>query len=403
MARTQAHQTMEEARTALSTRTQDAQAEYLARGTASNPPTEAEFMRAYGQAEGLVRFRALQDVATLGGQMQQIKTLPEADLRRTLVESAPQPGEGFAAGQRNFEILGRAVEQVRKARADDPVKFALTNPAYGIAPLTTFANPQTIASELGARGVAMERIARDYGTPPAVMTEREIEQFGSYLDGLQTADKARVLGQVSAAVGPVGMQSISAGLKDKNSTLAIAGALASRETTAGNSAAKLYLEGKEMLAEKRVKIDAAAETGIRAQIFSKLDGVYLSPRARDAAADATFGIYAKLKSEGSDDVERALRLATGGVMDFNGARIAKPYGWDDGRFRDALKSAVPAGIAAGGDEYIVAGQRVAAQDFARMLPGARLQTFGDGSYLVKAGSDVVRRADGQPFILKVGR
>lgn len=400
MARTMAHQDMEGARTALSLRVQDTQAEYMARGTATNPPTEAEFMRAYGQAEGLVRFRALQDVATLGGQVQQIKTLPEADLRRTLVESAPQPGEGFAERERNHQILIRAVEQVRKARTDDPIKTALANPAYGIKPLGRFEN---VANDLASRGAAMERIARDYATPPRVMTDFEADQFGSYLDSQQPADKARVLGQVSAAVGPVGMQSISAQLKEKNSTLAIAGALASRETTAGNSAAKLYLEGKEMLGEKRAKIDATAETGIKARIFAAVDGVYLSPQARDAAADAAFGIYAKLKTEGSDDVERALRLATGGLMDFNGAKVAKPYGWPDARFSDAIKTAIPAGITAAGGEYLVAGQKVAAQDFARMLPGARLQTYGDGSYLVKAGNDVVRRADGLPFILKVGR
>ena len=38
-----------------------------------------------------------------------------------------------------------------------------------------------------------------------------------------------------------------------------------------------------------------------------------------------------------------------------------------------------------------------------MLPGARLQTFGDGAYLVRAGSDIVRQTDGRPFILTVGR
>jgi hypothetical protein len=199
------------------------------------------------------------------------------------------------------------------------------------------------------------------------------------------------------------MQSISAQLKDKDSTLAIAGALASRQTTAGNSTARLYLEGKEMLAEKRAKIDATAETGIKAQIFSKLDGVYLSPFARDAAADASLGIYAKLKAEGTDDLERAMRLATGGLMDFNGARIAKPYGWDDARFSDAIRTTVPTSVAAAGGEYLAGGQKIGAKELARMLPGARLQTFGDGSYLVRAGSDVVRQMDGRPFILTVGR
>lgn len=400
LAKTQAHQDIESFRTAVSLRARDAQAEYLARGSATNPPSQAEFIRAYGQLEGVAHYQELQGVAQLGNQMQQIKTLPEADLRRMLDESKPAPGDGFAARERNFEILGKAVEQVRKARQDDPIKVALGNPAYGIKPLGRFEN---VATDLASRGAAMERIAGDYGTPPRVMTDFEADQFGTYLRGLQATDKARVLGQVATAVGPVGMQSISAQLKDRDSTLAIAGALASRQTTAGNSTARLYLEGKEALAEKRAKIDATAETGIKAQIFSKLDGVYLSPLARDAAADASLGIYAKLKADGSDDLERAIRLATGGLMDFNGARIAKPYGWDDARFSDALRMSVPARVAAAGGEYLAGGQKIGAKDLARMLPGARLQTFGDGTYLVRAGSDIVRQADGRPFILTVGR
>lgn len=160
----------------------------------------------------------------------------------------------------------------------------------------------------------MERIARDYGTPPRVMTDFEADQFGTYLRGLQAVDKARVLGEVAGAVGSVGMQSISAQLKDKDSTLAIAGALASRQTTCSPATPRraCTFEGKEMLAEKRAKIDATAETGIKAQIFSKLDGVYLSPFARDAAADASLGIYAKLKAEGTDDLERPCALQPAG-------------------------------------------------------------------------------------------
>lgn len=431
LAKSMAHQDMEAARTALHTRVQDAQAEYMAYGKATNPPTEAEFIQAYGQADGIVRYRALQDTATLGQQVQQIKTMSDADMQRLLVESQPVPGEGFAARQHNYQLLGKAIEQVQKMRNNDPVAVALNNSAYGIRPLTfiipqamaaqvgaqsllirdkdsaqaaatsmqTVTIPQVIAGEMKARAVVMDRISKDYGTPPAVMTNDEAAQFGDYINSLQAVDKARVLGQVAAAVGPVGMQSISAQLKDKNSTLAIAGALASKETTAGNSAARLYLEGKEMIAEKRAKIDASAETGIRANIFKAIEGVYLSPQAREAAADAAFGIYAKLKSEGSDDTDRAIRLATGGLMDFNGAKIAKPYGWTDAAFTDALKRP---GLIPDGGRFLAGGHKLSAQDLAAMLPGARLQTFGDGSYLIKSGNDVVRRADGSPFILKVG-
>jgi len=195
------------------------------------------------------------------------------------------------------------------------------------------------------------------------------------------------------------MQAISVQLKDKNSTLAIAGALSSKTTTLGNSAATLYLEGKEMLSEKRAKIDTEAETGIKASIYKAIDGVYASPQGRDAAADAAFGIYAKLKSGGEDDIERALRLATGGILNFNGNKIAKPYGWTDGAFTDALKQP---GLIPERFKYQAGGHELSAKEVTAMLPGAKLQTYGDGTYLIKFGNDVVRRNDGSPFILKVG-
>lgn len=78
---------------------------------------------------------------------------------------------------------------------------------------------------------------------------------------------------------------------------------------------------------------------------------------------------------------------------------ARLNGWDE----STIRTSVPAGVAAAGGEYLAGGQKIGAKDLARMLPGARLQTFGDGSYLVRAGSDIVRRADGSPFVLKVGR
>ena len=247
----------------------------------------------------------------------------------------------------------------------------------------------------------MIRIAADYGTRPAVMTDPEADAFGQYLGSLQAADKARVLGQVFGAVGAAGVQSLSGQLKDKHNTLAVAAMLSTQQTTKGNSAALLYLQGREAIEQKRAKIDDAAEIGIKAEIFKAIDGVYQTPQGRDAAAEASLGIYAKFKADGGGDVEQAIRIATGGVMDFNGGRIAKPYGWEDSRFRDALRGPVAQAVASNGGEFLVGGNKVKAADFAKMLPGARLQTFGQGSYLIMAGNDVVREANGRPYVLKV--
>ena len=401
LAHTQANQDLAQVRESLHSRVQDSVAEYMARGAASNPPTEPEFIRAYGQVDGVKQYRQLQDTATLGLEIQRTKIASNADLSKMLVDAKPQAGEGFAARQRNYEILQRAVQHTVEQRKKDPVAYALENQAYGIKPLSGFGNPQTMAQELGKRYDAMNRIAADYGTRPFVMTDPEADAFGQYLGGLQAPDKARVLGQVFGAVGAAGVQSLSGQLKDKHNTLAVAAMLSTQQTTKGNSAALLYLQGKEAIEQKRAKIDDAAEIGIKAEIFKAIEGVYQTPQGRDAAAEAALGIYAKFKADGGGDVEQAIRIATGGVMDFNGGRIAKPYGWEDSRFRDALRGPVAQAVAGSGGEFLVGSNKVKAADFAKMLPGARLQTFGQGSYLVMAGNDVVREANGRPYVLKV--
>jgi hypothetical protein len=410
-AHAQANQDMSQARDFLTARVNDTQAEYLATGKATNPPSEAEFIAAYGQTEGVQRYTAFQDVATLGQKLQQTRTLSNADLAVMVNAAKPTPGDGFAARERNYEILQKAVSQTIEERQKDPVQFALENSMFGIKPIQDFGNMNSLMAEMHKRSAAMNKIAADYGTRPAIMSNEEADKFGQYLNALQTPDKARILGNLAAATGVAGVQSLSAQLKDKNNTLAIAAMLSPYTTdptthwfgpsTPGANVGEMYLEGKDAIAEKRAKIDDTAETGIKAQIYAAISGVYQTPQARDAAAEATYGIYGKLKADGNDDINRAVRLATGGVMAFNGGNIAKPWGWDDGEFKDALSGTVPQAIKAAGGTFLSGGRKISADDFAKSLPGARLQSFGQGSYLVMSGNDVVRNQDGTPYILKV--
>lgn len=402
LARSQAHQQMSEARESLRGRVQDATAAYLSNGFAADAPTEGEFIKAYGQAEGVKRYADLQGTAKLGQTLQQVKTLPTAALLDMVKTAKPTSGDGFAVRQQNYEKLVEAVGQVQKARADDPVAYAIQTGSYGMKPIQRFNDPRDYVPELSRRAGAARQMATDYGTPLQVMTKPEADAFAQHLASLQAPDKARALGEVFNAAGPAGIASISAQIKDKHQAIAVAGMLSSFRTTAGNGAALLYLQGKEAIEQKRAKIDDAAEIGIKAEIHKAIDGVYQTPQGRDVAAEAALGIYAKFKADGGGDVAQAVRIATGGIMEHNGGKIAKPYGWQDSQFRDALRNRVSVALAAQGGEYLVGGTRLKAADFAKTLPGARLQTYGQGSYLVMAGNEVVRTPGGAPFILKVG-
>jgi hypothetical protein len=411
LAQSQIHQDTAQLRDALQSRTQDVSAEYLTNGAAKNPPGESDFIRAYGQTEGVQRFRTLQDTAKLGTELQNIKIASNTDLARMVKEAKPLPGEGFASRERNYEILQHAVKTTQDQRRQDPIASAMSNPAYGIDAIHDFSNPKSMAESLGKRKDAMGRIAGDYETPPAILTEKEADAFGQYLGTLQATDKARVLGQVFDATGAEGVQSVSRQLKDKNDALAIAAMLTRytepstshffSEATPGRNVAQLYLQGKEAIEQKLVKVDEAKEVGTKAQINAALDGVYQTPQGRNSAAEAAFGVWAKYKADGKDDVEKAIDMATGGVMDHNNGKIAKPFGWQDSRFSDALRTSVPTAIEKAGRDIIVKGQKLKAAEFAKMIPGARLQTYGQGTYLVMSGNDVARNEDGSPYILRV--
>lgn len=412
LAHSQMQQGMTQLRDALNSRVRDSTAEYLTNGTASNPPTEDEFIQAYGQLDGVRRYRELADTAALGSNLQQTITLSNDDMDKMLANTKPAPGEGFAVRERNYQILSKAVEQTADAREKDPVHFALQNPAFGIQPIQNPGDMNALIDQVGKRKDAMYRISSDYGTPPALLTNTEAHNLGAYLDTLQTPDKARVLGDIAAAGGDVGMYSIAAQLKDKHNTLGIAAALAAYTTdpathwfgpaTPGANVGQMYLEGKDAIAQKLVKIDDQAEFGANANIYKAIAGVYLSPQERDATAEAAFGIYGKLKADGNDNINQAIKYATGGIMQFNGGSIAKPYGWNDGKFTDAMSNTVPKAIKSTGGQYLSKGQKIGADDLAKMLPGARLQTWGNGSYLIMNGNDPVRNRDGSPYILNVG-
>ena len=389
------------ARSDLELKERDQNAQALAGRPVANPLSLPDYVRAYGQVDGPRRYGEYTDNQQFGQNVQQVAILSPGEQKALLDKNVPVANSpGFYEDQKRYDLLQRAVVHANKERAEDPLGFAASHNLAKVNPIN-FTDPQSIQSELSNRATIARDNSKRWGVDYQVLTKQEAEGVGTYLESLQAQDKARVLGQIYNAAGPQGLLSISGQLKDKHDTLAIAGSLASRETTAGRNVAALYLEGKEMLSQKRAKIDDKAETGLKAEIYKAIDGVYMTPQARDAAADVSFAVYAKLKTDGTDDRERAIRIATGGIMDLNGAKIAKPYGMSDTDFRTQLATQGTRQVNSVGTEFIVGDKRMGAVAFAASLPGAKLQTFGDGTYLVKAGADVVRQADGRPFVLKI--
>jgi|GEM_PF-6624794 len=302
-----------------------------------------------------------------------------------------------------MEAAYRKREQIVRGTMADIEKDAISaaldrNVIAAVQPLN-FADVTTLPAQLAARGDTVAKVSTWAGKTVSPLTAEEANALGRAIDPLPPTQKARALEAFARAVPQSQMLAISKQLGDKNGDLAIAAALSVRDTTEGRNVGELFLKGKEAIAQGRVKLDTNKETGVKAQIFERLQGVYSSPAATQAAADAAYAVYAQRKTEGSDKVDTAISLVTGGIKDHNGGKIAKPYGWSDDKFDDWLKTTTPATL--GAERFVVNGKETSAAELSAALPGARLRAYGDGQYLVESGSDVVRLPTGAPFILKV--
>lgn len=268
-----------------------------------------------------------------------------------------------------------------------------------------FADLANLGPAMAARNEQAAIASRWAGRPVSPFTNDEAAAFTKLVTALKPEAKAQALKFLGQAIpDPQAMRATATQIDPHDKTLATAMFLASRDlqTMKGRPIAELYLNGMDAIKTKSAKIDETKEIGVRAEIAKQLAGVYLTPQGRDLALDATLGVYAAGKAEGRDRVEEAVNLVTGGLMKHNGAKIAKPYGWTDSQFRDAIRGVTAAKIQAqGGDTFRSGKSTFTAEEVARMLSSARLQTVDDGRYAIIAGPEYLRRADGQPFILNV--
>ena len=313
---------------------------------------------------------------------------------------------------KQYDELVKSAKFAKETRDKDPMADAFRM-GLGVIPIGDWSSAAKVSTELAKRTSVSSEMQANYGTPQLVLTNPEADSLAKHLGSLQAEDKATELSKIFGAIGPERMVGLSSQLKDKHSELAIASMLTSFTTpatshlfsddTPGKNVAQLYLQGKEALEQKRVKVDEAKETGTKSEIYTALQDVYQTPQALDAAAEASYGVWAAYKAQNTGDVGKAISLATGGIMEHNGGKIAKPYGMTDSAFSDQMAHTVPQAIKGAGGEFIVRGKTINADSFANMITGARLQTYGRSSYLVMSGSDVVRNADGSPYVLQVAR
>ena len=415
LARAQAAQGMAEARDTLRGKVQDASAAYMANGYAPNPPNEAEFIRAFGQSEGVNRYRDFQNVATLGQTLQSVKTLPAAALANLVASSKPAPGDGFAVRQHSYETLVNAVDQVQQARAKDPVAYALGAGAYGLKPIQSFTDPRALTSELTRRAAVAPQIATDYGTAPLLLTKDETRALSATLKAAPVEVQKGSLAAIYGSIGDMGLfKQTMQTLAPDNPTMAVAGIYQARglRTTENRDVADLILRGQAILTPN-TKEDGSGHMGGRALLKMPEEKHLLSDwnaktgdafKGKEQSADLFMqtakAIYAARSAESGDysgviDSKRwasSIDLATGGIQSHNGAKIVMPYGMAYDQFQNALKVHADRIVKDGGAFNTTAAEMV-------RLP---LENVGDGRYLFRRGAGYLVNKDGRPVVANLG-
>jgi hypothetical protein len=292
-----------------------------------------------------------------------------------------------------------------EAVKNDPQSFAAQKGLYVVEPINLL-QPTTLNDQLAKRVTTARAMRDQYGSPMQVFTAQEIDFVKQSFTGMLPDKKQVVLQQLAKGIGdPQALRDTAAQVDKSDKGLATALFLAGKGyfTEKGRNLAELYLAGDDALDTKKVKGDPF----VLADIQEKLAGVYATADGRDKAVDVAYKVWAAGQSgklQGLTSVSNAIEVATGGLMEHNGGKLAKPYGMKDGEFTDKIKALKPEqliAMAGGVDTFRMNQAQVKASELVRMLPGARLQTVGDGAYSIVAGPDYVRLPNNRPLVIQV--
>lgn len=350
----------------------------------------------------------LKRAASTGGFAAQPLSVMDATLNamRNQANAGSNPAQQEQIAQ--LQKIRDAAHQDYKA---DPLTAARDR---GVLPELTPLNVMDLTGlpkQIAERRQQAMRVEAVTGQPVSPLTLAEATALGDQIKQMPAEQRGAAIGVVMRALGPSDQaRALAAQVAGKDQTLGTAMMLAAsgNRTSAGRTVADIYLKGADVLATKANKGESEKEMRsrqtIQGNMAQAIGSAYFMPAERDMRIDAAIKIQAALWAEGDDDDERAVRLATGGIVTNKGGyQTVKPWGWSDSDFRDWL-TATSKALAADAGPFLAGGAQLTGEQVGRALPNSRLAAVGEGQYvIVGAGGQIVRRANGEPLLLDVER
>lgn len=316
------------------------------------------------------------------------------------------PGQGVGpAEDRLLGALSTMDSKLRSQADDNPWAAAQQAGVIQNAPVFSAVDPTSVQNVVRQRMAAIGGVETWAGKRVSPLQPEEVVQLGKLARQLPIDQAATMLAGIGASVGDSErVAALGKQLHDKDGALGLAMLYASSQTTQGRYTAELVLRGDQAIRDKSVTIDKAAETGWQGAIAKQIRGAYSNREAEDQVIDAAFKISAALYAkDGSPDIDRAVRLASGGITERNGQKVPIPYGMSESDFDKRIKSITAADIggAALGPSVYAGRAPIPVQQFIDSLPQATLIHAGQGLYNVRAGSTLVTDSAGNRITIKV--
>jgi hypothetical protein len=318
------------------------------------------------------------------------------------------PGVGTdPLGDKLLKAAEQMDERLRTAANDNPWQAAQQAGRIQDAGMMSPSNPEQALQVLGERMKMLPGVEQWTGKRVSPFQPEEVEQIGKLVRALPIEQAATMLSRFGDMMG--NSERVAAAAKqmhDKDGTLGLAMLFASAKTTEGRTTAELVLRGAQAEKDGVIKTDGVKETGWKATIANQIRGAYSNREVEDNVLRASFLIAGAT----TGDVDRAVRLATGGIIDFNGSKVPMPYGMAaDGqssgekKFNKAIEALQPMDFMsqAPSGNVRVGPSVVSLNDFVKALPDAQLAHGGQGVYYVKAGAQFVTNDEGKPLAIRI--
>lgn len=379
-------------------------------GADPNPLSRDQFIEAYGEEDGALRYDDYQTNLSMREKVFTFTMLSNDDIASTVDGMKPQPGSAnYAEQAKAYGAAVKAANVVVESRQKDPMGAAVSSGQWGVEPIGDWTS-QAAFTSLGERAAQYQDVNTAFGVrgPAKMLTSEESKSLGELLSAQKPEEAGKTIDRIVQAAGQDGAIAIAQQLGDSWRNVVILGTDDDAEMA---QAVPLYLKGRAALASKDASVSSITSTtlGVPAIVPSQISGLY-SERETDAVLDAVTNIAAGLAVERGGfatpkDIKAATQMVVGDVYEYHGRKVALKEGADltsvettVRRLRESVKGLKRAVVRTpGGVQYNGAA-------FAKILETAPLVPSKSGDpnvFNVLAGSEILLDRDGRPYEVRI--